>query len=123
MENQKRDLNLIRDILFEVEKHPYTGSFFDIDVEGYDEDAISYHVLLAEEANLIEAYDDSSTQGRRFKPIRLTNYGHDFLDAARNDSIWNKAIDKIKNISSGVSIQVLYNVIIQIINLRLGLME
>jgi hypothetical protein len=43
--------------------------------------------MLLHEAGLVEAMD----LGVGWKPVRLTYSGHEFLDAARNDSIWEKA--------------------------------
>lgn len=51
----KRDMDLIRAILIEVEKLPFDAGFHDISVSGYSEEEIAYHVRLAHEAGLIEA--------------------------------------------------------------------
>lgn len=53
----KRDMDLCRKILLEVEKASYEGEdgIFDFKVEEYDRDEVSYHLLLLDEARLIEA--------------------------------------------------------------------
>jgi hypothetical protein len=40
---------------------------------------------------LIEALDLSTLSGVCWKPQRLTYNGHQFLDAARSDTVWQKA--------------------------------
>jgi hypothetical protein len=55
------------------------------------QDEITYHVMLLHEAGFIEAQDLSTLQGICWKPTRLTYSGHQFLDAARSDTVWQKA--------------------------------
>ena len=83
----KRDMELVREILLKVEEMPFDGAFHDICIEGRSPKAISYHVMLLHEAGFIEAMD----LGVCWKPIRLTYSGHEFLDAARSDAVWDKA--------------------------------
>ena len=87
----KLDTDLVRQILLAVEEFPFDGSFHDVEVEGRTENEISYHVMLLHEAGLIEALDLSSQDGVCWKPQRLTYHGHQFLDAARSDTVWQKA--------------------------------
>jgi hypothetical protein len=87
----KRDMDLIREILLKVEELPYDGGFHDVSIEGHTDDEISYHVLLLKEAGFIEAADLSTLGGVCWKPMRLTYSGHEFLDAARSDTVWEKA--------------------------------
>jgi hypothetical protein len=83
----KVDVELIREVLLKVEELPFDGAFHDIGVEGRSPTEIAYHVMILHEAGFVEAMD----LGLSWKPIRLTYRGHQFLDAARNDSIWEKA--------------------------------
>jgi hypothetical protein len=115
----KRDMDLIRAILIEVEKLPFDGSFHDISVQGYSEEEITYHVLLAHEAGLIEAMDLSSMDGVCWKPKRLTYEGHEFLDSARNDTVWQKAKEKLLSTSGSITLDALKALLQQII-LRLA---
>jgi hypothetical protein len=66
-----------------------------IEVEGYTKDEVAYHAELAEEAGLIKAKFLKPTN--EFAVERLTYEGHEFLDAARNDSTWNKAKEIVLN--------------------------
>jgi hypothetical protein len=87
----KRDMDLARLILFEIEKQPYTGKWVEINIDKYDPEEITYHILLLVEAGLIEADNLSDLSGVDWKPKRLTWEGHEFLDAARDDTRWNQA--------------------------------
>ena len=90
----KRDMDLARKILFEMEKRPpLKGTFQQVEVDGYSEEDINYHVMLLDEAGLIKAQNLTSHSGGRYIPLRLTWQGHEFLDAARDDTRWNKTKD------------------------------
>ena len=62
----------------------------------------AYQIALMNDAGLVQA-DCVSTAGTPVSAVifRLTWAGHDFLDAARNDTIWNKAKETI--LKPGVS--------------------
>ena len=87
----KRDMDLVRELLLKIEELPFDNSFHDVAVDGRSPDEISYHVMLLAEAKLIEAKDFSNLLEVSWKPMRLTYTGHEFLDAARNDTVWQKA--------------------------------
>jgi hypothetical protein len=116
----KRDMDLIRAVLIEVEKLPFDGSFHDIFVQGHSEEEISYHVLLSHEAGLIDAIDLSSTQGVCWRPKRLTYEGHEFLDAARNDTVWKRAKETLLSTSGAITLEAMKVLLPQIL-LRLAL--
>lgn len=87
----KRDMDLIREVLLKVEELPFDGGFHEITVEGRTDDEVTYHVMLLHEAGFIEAQDLTTLSGICWKPKRLTYSGHEFLDAARSDTVWQKA--------------------------------
>jgi hypothetical protein len=90
-ERMKLDPDLARQILLKVEELPFDGSFHDVEIEGHAENEVSYHVMLLDEAGLLEAGECSHLLGVSWKPQRLTYEGHQFLDAARSDTVWQKA--------------------------------
>jgi hypothetical protein len=86
----KRDLDLVRRILLHLEGEgenasPSGWSAFVED--GYDLPTIHYHVRLLHDAGLIEA--DEIVPGQWW-PERMTWAGHEFLDAARNEELWQE---------------------------------
>jgi Hypothetical protein (DUF2513) len=84
----QRDMNLIRQIMFTMETQP--GGFPPRHVipDRYSPDQISYHIWLLGQAGLMKVVE-TTTQGSNAPqavPVSLTWEGHDFIDAARNDS-------------------------------------
>ena len=95
----KRDMDLIRKILFYVEDNYIAGQIWisEITIEGYDANVITEHVLLAYENGLIQNIKDiSSTDQMMYFVGNLSNAGYDYLDKIRNDTIWNKTKRIIK---------------------------
>jgi DNA-binding transcriptional ArsR family regulator len=97
----KRDMDLVRKILFEIERQPFTRGKITLEIEGYSHEEISYHVLLLSEADLIEA-DVSARASAEYKPIRLTWQGHEFLEAVRDEARWNKLKDMMGKVGGFV---------------------
>lgn len=89
----KRDMDLIRKILFQIERDSTGLDSLYIRLDGYPDQDVQFHILLLVEADLIKAIDSSGGDALHFLPIRLTWQGYEFLDAARDDTRWNKAKD------------------------------
>jgi hypothetical protein len=87
----KLDVDLVRQILEKVEEFPLNGGFHDVVIEGRSEEEITFHVMLLDEAGFIEAEDLTTFDSVCWKPKRLTYSGHEFLNAARSDTVWQKA--------------------------------
>jgi len=100
----KREMDLIRLLLLEKEGE---GS---IDLSRYSADQINYHLALLIEANLVEgemhypSVKHTDIPDRIFVK-RITWTGHEFLDKARNDTVWNKAKEIIKSKGASISMQ------------------
>lgn len=89
----KRDMDLIRQVLLEMEKQSFEDSGTFLKFDGYSDEEVSYQVMLLDEAGLIQAQNLSGGSDLVWVPMRLTWQGHEFLDAARDDTRWNKAKD------------------------------
>ena len=88
----KRDMDLIRAILLEVEKSPSLGGCR-IEIPKRSREELYYNAQLAQEAGLIDGrFLPNSAE---FHVLRLTYEGHEFLDAARNDTLWAKAKETV----------------------------
>ena len=100
----KRNWDTIREILIRFEDlDPETGSLQLSDFSSDRAYEYSYHVELLLEAGLIHG-QMSKTLGnhaQNFLAHRLTWEGHEFLDAIRSDSVWNKT--KTSFVKSGLS--------------------
>jgi hypothetical protein len=111
----KRDMDLARQILMDIEGRKYTDQPFKVEIPDISEDKVSYHVKILSQVGLIEA-ENFSKQGRsRWRAVSLTWEGHDFLDAARSESHWKKAKDMIREKGSGLVFEVLKQTLVHII--------
>jgi hypothetical protein len=92
----KRDMELIRRILLEVEDDKFVYGAR-IEFEGHSSQTCAYHVALILDAGLAvgEVLKTPSTPYFAAMIHRLTSSGHDFCDGIRNDTIWNKAKQKV----------------------------
>lgn len=114
----KRDMNLIRLLLLETE-----GEEPKPDLSAYSEAQRVYHSALLIEARLVhgEVVLDGDGQPVGTVTLRLTWAGHEFLDAARNDTIWRKAGERIKSSGVDVTISLLKDILNQLLKQSLGL--
>ncbi len=91
----KRDFDLIRMILRQVEDSPPSAAPIKVEIEGYDNAVIGEHVALLIDAGLLEGVIvQTISDPRSAIPSRLTWDGHDFLNAA-TDSVWAKAKEHV----------------------------
>lgn len=103
----ERDMDLVRRILAEVQEAPYDMDMVELQLDDYDESVTSYHVLLLQEAGLLEATDERRFGRPIWKPVRLTWDGHEFLEASRDDSRWERAKKLMREQVGGMSFEVL----------------
>lgn len=97
----KRDMNLIRAILLEIEPYDELISSEDIKIEGYSTKQIGYHIRLLVEAGMLVAYDTTNKDNpHSFIVQYITFSGHEFLDSIRSPKVWGK----IKDITSTAAV-------------------
>lgn len=120
----KRDMELVRTLLVHFEEKPDDHLVKHVEIEGYDTRTIDYHLILLYEANLIEgepSVSKSSKRVIRVYPMRLTWHGHEFLAAARNDSVWRKTMTKIASAIGDVPFTLLKDLLMQTARDNLGM--
>lgn len=94
----KRDMELIRKILFYAEENYTPGQEWirQMDIEDYDQETINEHVKLAYENGFFQDINPISMGGGTYYWVgNLSNEGYDFLDRIRNDTIWNRTKETI----------------------------
>ncbi len=116
----KRDMELVRKILFEMEDLSHKDDFDLAKFEDYEEEQVHYHLMIMHQAGLIQAIDATAGGGLEWIPEYITWQGHEFLDAARNDTTWQKARSLTKNVG-GVTFDVLKQLLISWGSSQLGL--
>lgn len=105
----KRDIELIRKMLLEIESH---DNVFMPSDDPADYQLIGHHLLLLQEGGLIAGIEPiERPSGEMLVQVkthpRLTWAGHEFLDIARNDKLWGEATQKIGGELGTVSFAVL----------------
>ena len=117
-----RNMDLARAVLFELEKRPFQSAWHLIDIPGYSEEDVSYHIRLLREAGFIEAVD-LTTLGSphpEWKAQTITWAGHEFLDSARDDTRWEKAKAVIKDKGAALTLEALKLVLSDMLRRTLG---
>lgn len=114
----KRDMNLIRDLLLLVEADGDDSEL----CSKYGHEVVAGHAAILVDAGLVEGGVACGSNGKPItsKIIRLTWAGHEFLDNARNDTIWNKTMAMIKAKSFSVSFDILTALLKSLIRDSLG---
>lgn len=103
----KRDLDLIRAILLQVEEEPREGFPIFLEIPNYDPDTLSNHVRLLAEGGYLES---TPWDGEEL-PTRLTWAGHELLEALRPE----KTFEKMKRVFKEQGIPMLIPASIKII--------
>jgi hypothetical protein len=111
----KRDLDLVRRILLDIEERgdgAQTSGWAAFVEDGYTVEAIQYHVQLLNDAGLIQA--DELVPGQWW-PERMTWAGHEFLDAARNDKLWVEAKRRVQDKVGSAPFQLVHDLLIHMV--------
>jgi hypothetical protein len=114
----KRDLDLIRRLLLTLEGKPAGIVVTQFSEFPNTPDAELFeHIQLLLDADLVEGQVARSGKG---SPVacaimRITNKGHEFLDNARNDDVWNKVVRESKSKGVSLSLDVLAKIMGEIV--------
>ena len=96
----KRDLELVRKLLFFFDEKPDQGHVHVPPIPGYDEPTIKYHLVLLHDAGYLRCEPVKSSTSDRViyvLPFELTWDGHEFLDKIRNQYIWDEINANVKS--------------------------
>ena len=97
----ERDMELVRKLLFLAEEDGKDDEL----CEEYGQDVVAGHVAILLDAKLIVGEVVCNEVGVPVASVilRLTWSGHEFLDNARNDTVWNMVTATIKNTAISAS--------------------
>lgn len=116
----KRDMDLVREILIQIEKHGCTPTKLTID--GYSDEQIGFHISLMGDGGLLETQDVTSrtSQSRQGVPIKMKWAGYEFLDLSRNNEIWQEAKQKGVQKAIGLPFDIIKLILTTITKTMLG---
>ncbi|TAN62565.1 DUF2513 domain-containing protein [bacterium] len=120
----KRDFDLIRRLMKDIESVPAGKKYKDIGylLPDYDADTVYKHISLLLDANLIKGRTVNLMRGISGVVIDgLTWSGHDFLDAAKDDTLWNKAKETVLTPAVAITFELLCDWLKQQAKEKLGL--
>jgi Hypothetical protein (DUF2513) len=114
----KRDLELVRLLMLEIESKDGSFNSKDLEIDGYDLSEISYHLQLLIEAELV--IGKRYTTGY-FGVEKLSWDGCNFLDDARNESVWKNTMLTVKEKGGSVSFAILTQLLVSAAKQHFGL--
>ena len=93
----KRDLSLVREILFRCEAIPAGEAPETKDLAGLaaDHATLAAHIGIMADAGLLAVVNASSHDGEDYIIVKVTWAGHEFLQSVRDDTVWKKAKDHV----------------------------
>lgn len=116
----KRDLDLIRAILLDIEARATPSELIDPKVDGHNDLEVSYHVMLMEDAGLIRATDRSAIGIFRWSAGSLTWLGHELAEYLRDEALWETAKrDAIEATVGGLPFEVLRDRLRELVRRRI----
>ncbi len=115
-------MDLCRLILFKIEDEYKSTALSHLQIDGYDIEIIAYHCDLLFEAGLIKSYKSTYASDKIyfFSVGALTWEGHDFLDKIRENTMWNRTKNRIKENALPMTLEVIKTIATSLINDQLS---
>lgn len=115
-------MDLCRLILFKIEDEYKSTTLSNLQIDGYDIEIIAYHCDLLFEAGLIKSYKPTYASDKIyfFSVGALTWEGHDFLDKIRENTMWNRTKNRIKENALPMTLEVIKTIATSLINDQLS---
>lgn len=121
----KRDIDLVRAVLLAAEAHD-SPLATRLTIPGYSQEQIDYHCSLLADAGLMHMADWKPSPGAMpsimtgRSTIRLTWQGHEFLDASRENRVWQAAKARVEQ-AGGFTFEILKTVLVDLVKQQIGL--
>ena len=112
----RRDMDLVRSILLQVEAADGSRESGELDFMGHTVEEVYYHIELMQQRGLIDATIKREWGGSVvYASIGgLTWDGQDFLDAMRDDRVWSRAKKAIKESVGSTTFGVIKDVCVNV---------
>ena len=114
----ERNMDLCRLILFKIEAEYRSTSLYNLNIDGFDLDTVAYHCKILADAGLLDSFAPTYGDDRiyTFSVGSLTWEGHDFLDKIRENTMWNRTKNKIKENALPMTLEIIKSVATNLIN-------
>ena len=101
----KRNMNKVRELLIKIEETGVDDTYYTDDQEE------CYHLRIMKDGGLVEGWVvDNGIDGYSSEISGLTWKGHEFLDAIRDDGVWEKVKTHFKEKGVGMTIDTICTV-------------
>ena len=114
----KRDMDLVRLILLELERRGRVpGGSDELVIEGYDDPRIiRYHMELLTDTNLVVAVWQTSkaTHDSYISYVRLSWQGHEFIETVRDPKRWKQVMDASAK-AGGITFEVVFKTALELL--------
>lgn len=121
----KRDMDLVRKILFDLGDSEFSSDMGYPGIEGYSEDQIKHHVFIMKDAGLLTLTEGKKVEGFFGKAedldLRITWEGHEFLEKVRDEKLWKSIVKTTKKKTGGLSFDILKAILIATLKEAVGL--
>ena len=121
----KMDLDLIRKLLLFIEEKDTINSEIRLQefqiIKEHSIEEIAYHLALLNDAGYIEGKEIKAVGIYDYWVKRMTIEGHQYLNNIRDDTIWNKTKEKLKQVSGTVSLEIVNTVATNVLKTALGI--
>jgi hypothetical protein len=119
----KRDMDLIRQMALTLEASPTGYAPDSMDFDGYTAEQVAYHAYLMLDQGLAEGLRTTTlvSSGPEAQLTNLTSAGHDFAEAARDDTRWKKAMTIVRDKGGSVTLPILIELLKNLMRTAFGL--
>lgn len=119
----KRDMELVRKILIAIEDYDQPNRPIAIAslLPDSPADQVNHHSVLLYDSGFISGQVRHPNTGSYILVTALTWEGHEFLDAIRNDTVWHKTKEFMKEKGLTLPLEVIKSVAIDLIGKQVGL--
>ena len=116
-------MDLIRKMALAVEAAPTGFAPNNLTFDGYDSDQVAYHAHLMIQAGLATGVNVTHQQSSGPEAILtgLTWEGHEFTEAARDESRWKKAMGIVQEKGGAITLSVLTELLKNLMKSTFGL--
>lgn len=92
----RRDLDLVREILLKLEASEGPLDVNKLVSDNRSANLVAYHFKIMAQGGLIEANNVEEHQSFMAEALSLTWGGHEYLDALKSDTVWQKVKKMLK---------------------------